>query len=261
MLPARYTLEGTIEQDDPTEPWPNFQIDGYGMWLWSLERHRRAGARRRAGRTVDLTASISPRLAAPCWSCWEETRRAEHASTLLALATGWPRPRGCSATRRSPTRPIAVRDELAGRRERRRRRKGAGQTGVDSSMLWLGASFGLAATTLPWAATVEAVEQELIVRTAAASAATSATPTTAEGSGCCSPGGSAGTRRRRRRRVGARAARLGARAGARERRPARAGDGLVAGPRAGRALGRALGTGATPLLWSHAMFLISEAAA
>ena len=34
-LPARYNLDGTRHEDD----WWNFQVDGYGTWLWALERH------------------------------------------------------------------------------------------------------------------------------------------------------------------------------------------------------------------------------
>ena len=35
MSPARFNLAGLPVSDD----WPNFQIDGYGIWLWSLQEH------------------------------------------------------------------------------------------------------------------------------------------------------------------------------------------------------------------------------
>ena len=35
MPPARFALDGSNVADD----WPNFQIDGYGTWLWSLGQH------------------------------------------------------------------------------------------------------------------------------------------------------------------------------------------------------------------------------
>jgi len=35
MPPARFTMEGKVVVDG----WPNFQIDGYGTWLWSLGKH------------------------------------------------------------------------------------------------------------------------------------------------------------------------------------------------------------------------------
>src|SRR5690554_3504704 len=37
FLPTRYTLEGAEHEDD----WPNFQLDGYGAWLWGLVEHLR----------------------------------------------------------------------------------------------------------------------------------------------------------------------------------------------------------------------------
>ncbi len=46
MPPARFALDGTTVVDD----WPNFQVDGYGTWLWSLGEHlARTGANERAG--------------------------------------------------------------------------------------------------------------------------------------------------------------------------------------------------------------------
>src|SRR4029079_3020128 len=88
MLPARYTLDGAIESEDPVDPWPNFQIDGYGMWLWSLEQHL-------AGRVPDpdqvRTIELVGRYLAaswrlPCCSCWEEFNGGEHASTLASAS-------------------------------------------------------------------------------------------------------------------------------------------------------------------------------
>ena len=35
MPPARFGLDGSSVVDD----WPNFQIDGYGTWLWALHQH------------------------------------------------------------------------------------------------------------------------------------------------------------------------------------------------------------------------------
>jgi hypothetical protein len=35
MPPARFALDGSNVVDD----WPNFQIDGYGTWLWALGQH------------------------------------------------------------------------------------------------------------------------------------------------------------------------------------------------------------------------------
>ncbi len=41
MLPTRYTLDGSLERFGEVEdsPWPNYQLDGYGIWLNELGRH------------------------------------------------------------------------------------------------------------------------------------------------------------------------------------------------------------------------------
>jgi GH15 family glucan-1,4-alpha-glucosidase len=89
MPPARYTLEGALEAA-ADEPWPNFQIDGYGMWLWSLERHL-VGRRPEADAlpTVQLVADyLAGCWQLRCFNCWEEFESGEHASTLAAVAAG-----------------------------------------------------------------------------------------------------------------------------------------------------------------------------
>ncbi len=55
MPPARYTLDGSLEQPDD-EPWPNFQVDGYGMWLWALAEHTDGRPVQRWSKTVELVA-------------------------------------------------------------------------------------------------------------------------------------------------------------------------------------------------------------
>ena len=52
--------------EDPDDPWPNFQIDGYGMWLWSLEQHL-AGSRcpmPSSCATVELVGALPRRVVA-----------------------------------------------------------------------------------------------------------------------------------------------------------------------------------------------------
>jgi isomaltose glucohydrolase len=87
--PARYTLNGDRERD-VDEPWPNFQIDGYGMWLWALEFHL-GGSRpdTQLARTVRLVAEyLAQCWQLKCFGCWEEFDDGEHATTLAAVAAG-----------------------------------------------------------------------------------------------------------------------------------------------------------------------------
>lgn len=89
-LPARYRLDGTRQVDD----WWNFQVDGYGTWVWALERH--------LGRTGDDPAQVAPyadgvRVAVrylvaagrgTCRDWWEENRDETHVTTLAGVAAG-----------------------------------------------------------------------------------------------------------------------------------------------------------------------------
>jgi isomaltose glucohydrolase len=88
MLPTRYTLAGTLEQDDD-EPWPNFQLDGYGTWLFALESHYRGDLPVKFLGTVDLVAQyILATWSLPCYDYWEEYGERVHTSTLASLAAG-----------------------------------------------------------------------------------------------------------------------------------------------------------------------------
>src|SRR5688572_6497259 len=42
VLHTRYTLVG---EENTTTPWENFQLDGFGTWLWSLAEHQQHTSR------------------------------------------------------------------------------------------------------------------------------------------------------------------------------------------------------------------------
>jgi GH15 family glucan-1,4-alpha-glucosidase len=166
MLPARYTLDGAIERDDPEDPWPNFQIDGYGMWLWALERHLAGRAPdREQVRTVELTArylAASWRL--PCWSCWEERHTGEHASTLAAASAGL-----AAAARLLDEELFAeeaerIRSTLVGRYLAHGYFSlSPGDARVDASIIWLSVPFAVFALDDPRvAATIAELKRQLI---------------------------------------------------------------------------------------------------
>jgi len=87
FLPTRYTLDGR----DGTEGWWDFQLDGYGIWLWALERHLRrhgldgAAYRRAVGLTVRY---LSACWRLPCYDWWEEHVEQVHVATLAAIEAG-----------------------------------------------------------------------------------------------------------------------------------------------------------------------------
>lgn len=107
-LRTRYTPEGK----DDDQPWENFQLDGYGTWLWALCLHR---ARHHAGTmptakvpdrlpldasgdthgTIDpavLVEALVDYLAAfwdqPSYDWWEEHAEHRHTSTLGSIWAG-----------------------------------------------------------------------------------------------------------------------------------------------------------------------------
>lgn len=87
MLPTRYTLSG----EDGDDEWWDFQLDGYGTWLWAVAEHsRRHGLpldrwRRAIELTVDYLASSWGR---PCFDWWEENPERVHVSTLGCIVAG-----------------------------------------------------------------------------------------------------------------------------------------------------------------------------
>lgn len=87
MLPARYTFDGGMGGDD----WTDFQLDGYGTWLWALDQHvQRHSAD--AAPFADAVA-ISVRYLLSSWQCscydwWEEHAEQVHVSTLGCIVAG-----------------------------------------------------------------------------------------------------------------------------------------------------------------------------
>ncbi|MFC9916883.1 glycoside hydrolase family 15 protein [Agromyces binzhouensis] len=87
MLPTRFTFDGRAGDDE----WWDFQLDGYGTWLWAIAEHARrhgADAARWASAialTVDYLASSWQR---PCFDWWEEHAEHVHVSTLGCIAAG-----------------------------------------------------------------------------------------------------------------------------------------------------------------------------
>jgi len=92
MLPTRYTLAGKLEKYGEVEdsPWPNFQLDGYGIWLYELElHHRNLGTSDFNSEVVDLVARyLSAAWETECFDCWEEIGDGRHASTIAAISAG-----------------------------------------------------------------------------------------------------------------------------------------------------------------------------
>jgi GH15 family glucan-1,4-alpha-glucosidase len=91
MLPARFALDGGLGGTDGVSEWWDFQLDGYGLWMWAALAHaRRHGvdpARWQRGieLTVDYLVSSWHR---PCYDWWEMYIEEVHVSTLGSIAAG-----------------------------------------------------------------------------------------------------------------------------------------------------------------------------
>src|SRR4051794_30881497 len=87
LLPCRYTVEG----GESPEEWWEFQLDGYGTWLWALAQHaeRHSVSLETHAAAVGLTVRyLTAFWDEPCYDWWEEHAEHRHTSTLAALHGG-----------------------------------------------------------------------------------------------------------------------------------------------------------------------------
>ncbi|MGH3264328.1 MAG: glycoside hydrolase family 15 protein [Trebonia sp.] len=167
FLPTRYTLDG----DDGAEQWENFQTDGYGSWLWALwqhlSRHGSDGSpyRRAVGVTTRYLSAV---WAQPCYDWWEEHPDEHHVSSLGSIAAGLD-----AALRMNlldPDTSVAAAAALHGVREEILRAgivgghavKWIGSPAVDGSLLACVAPFGVLDPSTA-VATLAAVDRDLVV--------------------------------------------------------------------------------------------------
>lgn len=167
MLPTRFELDGAEESGE--EEWPNFQLDGYGTWLWAFADHlHRQGRDPRSDEreAVELVARyLAGARDQPCYDCWEESVQHRHAATVAACAAGL----GAAAR--------ILGDDTFGEAGRSLKEillhefrsdgtfvKYAGTNAVDASLLWLALPFGVVPPDDPtFVRTVERVQAELQV--------------------------------------------------------------------------------------------------
>lgn len=89
QMHCRFTLDGRESSAD----WTNFQLDGYGTWLWALADHiRRTGDRALYAelrpQVTRLVAYLRAFWSTPCYDCWEEFGDKVHTATLSAIYGG-----------------------------------------------------------------------------------------------------------------------------------------------------------------------------
>lgn len=163
LLPTRYTLEGEEEHVEG-EAWPNFQLDGYGTWLFALHSHYGAALPVRLLPAVGLaTDYLLATWRLPCFDYWEESGDRQHTSTLAAIAAGL---KAASRMLRRPSLERTAGEILTFILERCTTDgvlgKGPQDPRLDASLVSLATPFGLLEARHPvMQATVEGIRGEL----------------------------------------------------------------------------------------------------
>lgn len=163
-LHCRYRVDGRPAGDD----WPTFQLDGPGIWLWSLAGH--AGAAGDLSPEVRLAARLAGGYLAQLWrlpsfDAWEEFPEHRHTSTLAADLAGLRAladiGEATPATRAAAGEIEAEVQAIAG--EQGWLPKWRGNPEVDGSLLWLGVPYELFQVGDPaFAATLARIERDLV---------------------------------------------------------------------------------------------------
>jgi len=88
-LPARYMLDGNECNDE----WPNFQLDGYGTWLWALCQHIKITENKhliiRYKKSIDIAVDyLNNFWSYPNFDCWQENGDRIHTATLATIFGG-----------------------------------------------------------------------------------------------------------------------------------------------------------------------------
>jgi GH15 family glucan-1,4-alpha-glucosidase len=88
VLHTRYSIDG----ENTGEDWPNFQLDGFGTWLWSLNEHQ-CISNKEIPKDLLIAANLVADYIAklwkyPCFDCWEEFPKEIHTYTLAAIYAG-----------------------------------------------------------------------------------------------------------------------------------------------------------------------------
>jgi GH15 family glucan-1,4-alpha-glucosidase len=165
-LHCRYEADGSLGPGD----WPTFQLDGPGIWLWSLAHHARSGGafreehRRAAGLATRYLAAMWDH---PSYDAWEESPEHVHTSTLAGILAGLRAAR--SIPRDEADAPdaavVAAEASIVGRLASHEGAltKWDGTDAVDGSLLWIAVPYGLLPPDDPsFAATLGRIEADLV---------------------------------------------------------------------------------------------------
>lgn len=144
-LPTRFTLGG----EPGHEEWPDFQLDGYGAWLWGLAEHcqtAQSALWQSARPAIKVVVQYLEALwRSPNYDCWEEHRLHIHTATLAALYGGLRAVQHIDSSLIPAQLPDTIRDFTLANcvAEAGHFSKYIGNAEVDASLLWTAVPYRL----------------------------------------------------------------------------------------------------------------------
>ena len=163
-LPTRFSLDGGLVPG----AWTDFQLDGYGTWLWALVEHVQMTGDRAFYEQLRSSVSQVVRYLSALWSqpnydCWEENRDQVHLSTLAAIYGGLAALAALDPTLETAQTAAAVRGfALRNGTADGHFVKYLGNPALDGSLLWTAVPYGLVRVDDPlFQATVAAIERDI----------------------------------------------------------------------------------------------------
>lgn len=163
VLHTRYLPDGETGKEE----WPNFQLDGFGTWLWSYSRHLELTGQQAGSQSLEtvrrLAKHLTYRWASPNFDCWEENENRVHPSTLGAIFAGMQAAAKLLDDRYFLGVAEAVRAYLLAHGVSNGHFvKHVDETAVDANLLWLSVPYGVVSSDDPLTrATIAAIEHQL----------------------------------------------------------------------------------------------------
>ncbi len=162
ILHTRYAISG----DEADEDWPNFQLDGFGTWLWVLQQHQALSKRPVSEKCLLAAGLIADYLTAlwrrPCFDCWEEFPGEVHSYTLAAIHGGLNAYALLSGDERTHTLTAISQTLLAAAGDAGHFVKFIGSNAVDASLLGIVLPYAVFPLDHPLvSATVQEIERHL----------------------------------------------------------------------------------------------------
>jgi GH15 family glucan-1,4-alpha-glucosidase len=164
ILHTRYTLQGAEGTD---EGWGNFQLDGFGTWLWALEQHTLLNKIQPSANWLQAARLVARYLESlwqlPNFDCWEEHPDKIHPYTLAAIYAGLEAycrldPSWDPATAQKIRKSILTNSQMEGHFV-----KYLGTPEVDANLIGLAVPYGIVSPSDPrMVATIRKIEADLV---------------------------------------------------------------------------------------------------